>query len=517
MTLGAFEESLRASAGDGAGANFYDFETMYTLVEHYPFDGSVSDLVLPFVTARYFHEIIHYFQHVGTTVGMFQAQCRQNRLRYFRDGVDHANPAALSARIQSPEGRRRPLITRGEFRSILGSDHDPISPHIGYPFRKHWLQALFGEKNLLTASVKGLGKSTVENVAMAMLHNDAMWHGLINNAPPDPGFGEFLRGIVSKGLTTYQYRDGDVKWNLDTIHIIENFCSVWEIGLLYQLMPDLAQFRVAQADRSSYLTATRLILWRFGKDFMPRNISDYAPEIMLLSELSLNPPLSWFDSESADLSWEDIYPPSRLTKLVDAALKIGGHATVDGYGGWSIKERMKELIDASGLPMGDVRLRRSNIGTGLERFLDNPEASTDEHLAARRTWFDYYLLFQHVTLDHAMSGRSSITEFLYQDLLRSEFRETNLYWSPPKVNTVAQEHLTANYMGRNQILNTFFAWENLSTYLSHNVMLGAGAFAALPFGIPSAQIEAWKLLGLDQLRETLAKQLHVPASSVLFS
>ncbi|AUQ52322.1 hypothetical protein PhaeoP83_04104 (plasmid) [Phaeobacter inhibens] len=521
--LSEYDDGLRSGAGDGRGENFYDFETMYTHLSVYPFhDDSPKDaqkILQPFEISKFLHEIVHFYLHVGTTVGLFQATCRQNRLSYFKEGIDKADKDKLRQKIEPTTGVRRPLLDRRELPDLAQKSFDTISPNCPYPFRLNWYRSLLAEKSLINPSfLAGVDRNFSENLAWGVLLNDSFWHSNLDRDVSSFNANAIISPLLKNSFPLHNYVDGAYRRPLDTIHIIENFCSVWEICLLNILSETAADVRFSDTEKSNYLTASRYLLGELGLEFSPRSVAHFAPEILLICEIALNPEFSPFDHPfTDDLSWESIYPPSRLSKLAKASKKIGSHLTMDSFSTEAFSERAEALLVETCLARGSIR-RKLAADEGISGVRKMFETSWDPSLSGipPRTWFHWYQTFQRNFFDFGLEKFSWITQFLFGKLLGRKFWSSNFYWQPPKMITSRKENRIAMYMRANKDVERMFTFENLDTYHSHDIMLGRGAIGTIPFGLGFGVFESWNLMDRKTFEDSMREQFHF-SSSVSFS
>lgn len=521
--LSEYDNGLRSGAGDGRGENFYDFETMYTHLSIYPFNDenpeNATKLLIPFEVSKFLHEIAHFYLHVGTTVGLFQATCRQNRLSFFKEGIDKADKEKLRQKLEPTTGVRRPLLDRRELPDLAQMSFDPISPNCPHPFRLYWYRSLLAEKTLINPSfLAGVDRTFSENLAWGVLLNDSFWHFNLDRDESSFDFEAIISPLLGNGFSLHNYVDGSYRRPLDTIHIIENFCSVWEICLLNILSETAADVRFSDTEKSNYLTASRYLLWELGLEFNPRSVAHYAPEILLICEIALNPEFSPFDHPfKGDLSWEGTYPPSRLSKLAKASKKIGNQLTIRSFSTDSFNQRAEALLIESGLTRGSIRrkLAAEKSIAGVRQMFE-PSWDPNSNGIPARTWFHWYQTFQRNFFDFGLEDFSWITQFLFGRLLGGNFWNSNFYWQPPKMITAQNENRVAMYMRANNELERMFTFENLDTYYSHDIMLGRGAIGAVPFDLGFGVFESWNLLDRVPFEQSLREKFHF-SSSISFS
>lgn len=519
MVLSAIDSKLMNPVGSGGGSHFYDFETLYTAVSEYPFlkpgeeIGQHADnpnLENPFRMTKYLHEILHYYQHLCTTVGQFQAICRYQRINYGRALLDNPNKQRIRERASGVGLQRRPLFERSELPMLENMDHDPLVPDAGFNVRLEWYRTLAGEKSFLSATAAQAADPKIAvNIYSALLAAERFWQ--IEVRQDSTCFDravQVYKNACMRGLELSSYVDGNYRRPIDTIHIIENFCSVWEIVLPRPVNESAANQRFAEATSGDYLTASRFVLWSIEKEFTPSNIYEYSPELMLLFELALNPPIPPFClyvDRINGLSWSTMYPPSRLAAFAEAAKDLGSPLTIGNHGREQLKQRMEAIKERAGIPCGSVldAMEVSTYCATASRLISDATGTLRPGME-EINWYQWFSALQKNFIENCLVD-GSITSFLFNQQIKSEFRDKVPYWEPPTVLEGGADNLVASYMTKNQSTPVLFALENLQSYMITDLIVGHSDVSPLPFGITEEMFCGWGLLKSGQY-ESLVRQ-----------
>lgn len=520
MTLNSYERQLIAPLGTGDGHGFYDFETMWLFSKKYPLDGTSAvgedGNIEPHAHVGYIHELLHYFQHTLSTVGMYQAFCRFNRIRHSERILNCMKGSRGSSSFGSPLDRPA-LVTREEIKKLLSEK--PFLPEDKTDTeevraKKSWYLGLAGEKALIQPSqLAGVDGNITANLSYQFLSIDAFWHAYQENESAMRSPREAYSGILTSPYKVIRYNDGIDKRPIDTINLIENQCAVFEICLLHMVAPESAKDRVTSAKNSAYLVATEYALWLLDIEFSSENIHKYAPELMLITEMALNPPLPPYDhnnlDEEAVSSIENILPPLRFDRLIEASKELGEPLTVGNMSKEYFRKRQEALIGYSSVPVSsvfDLSRPKKPIRRGLEVFDADFDGSV--LFEDRMNWLDWYFAFQSATRSVVLQDATTITEFAFLGLIRNlGTEESNPFIEPPKVVTENGDLRLNSFMARNQATARAWAFENLATYYQHDLLLGNGDFETLPFGLPIETVERWGLLSVSDLTNTIVGRI----------
>ena len=104
-------------------------------------------------------------------------------------------------------------------------------------------------------------------------------------------------------------------------------------------------------------------------------------------------------------------------------------------------------------------------------------------------WLMWYFWLQDRFLNEVMQGRTLIT-----DSITSDFSHYYSTGEPPVGLEGKTNNLVASYVRINRTGAVLFAIENLQAYMLHDLMVGDGKIAPLPFGIDEEMFCSWGLL-----------------------
>jgi hypothetical protein len=468
MSLSSYDKKLFSPLGNGLKGYFYDFETMYTCVDKYPWKPSNEQgnnspkIIFPDRVTNYIHETIHFYQHVGTTFGQFQAICRHNRLRHSISGIERADKNKLYNRAFPKNKLRQPLLTRNEIPSLSNYESDPFSPNNRHSFRLMWYRILAGEKAMLMASsLRNIDKEYKVNLYTSLSSASIFWNYQLGNEIST----SLVSSIFERGIQFVRYLEGKFVQHINTIHLIENLCSVWEICFLNNLESELAKVRMTNANKNNYLLVSRFLLWNMGKDFLPYNVSKFTPEISLITELALNPPITELGTK--EITWEQIYPPLRLGLLANASKKIGAYLELGNHDSETLKKRAELLIEEANIPYKHVSetpppiSSYSSVKEMMSEEVKNLNGGLKE---GESSWIKWYLWFQSLYIEKYESN-IFITDMIFNCLMKNGSWD----WEPPLILETQKGLLISNYLEKNHSGAMLFQWENLRSGLSYKL------------------------------------------------
>lgn len=487
----------------GSGEFAYDPSTSLLMIERSDAGSFGSQTVTPHVGP--FHELLHWLQHVGTSVGVFTIIGRSVRRSAVGQILNSYSQEKLEEYGYSSGATRRALIAGAPLGEIL--DPPPAGTPVATDLRTIWYHLLLGERyfsysRLLPANLKRPLLLGMQAIGYAALFTGEHLPSTDNGRRLGP-------------LARLHESDPDAGHDLDAILIMEAMASVVELALLLHDLPRF-HIRLRQVRESGYLVPVEV----FFRD-SPWALSDAAlmrllPEFLVICDIALNPPLPPFLSTIVLESIQDLLPSYRFRRLCQVWFKTkqpiitpDSHLSLVS----DVRQRKQELCYAARIPVANPwtfkprQQRMEEIG----RWLSDTSYQT-EFISAN----DWTLYLRARISEFVVSHGAPDISAMFLELVRRGSRLLDDVMVPPIVVLKSDMSLRGNA----HILTSprFIEKKGYNVVLlahviqsaADNIMCRNGSIT-LPFGIGEAiYAQEWKVAREHVILEMLPEMVSNP-------
>ena len=491
---------MLSSSGDFA----YDPSTSLLIVDRIGAGPGDSQTITPHVGP--FHEILHWLQHVGTSMGVFTIVGRSVRRSAVGQILNSYPRNKLEEYGYSSGVNRRALIADAPLGEIL--EPPPAGVPVATDLRTIWYHLLVGEQyfsysRLLPTHLRRPLLMGIQAIGYAALFT-----------------GEHLpstdNGRRLGALARLHESDPEDKHDLDAILIMEAMASVVELALLSHDLPRF-HIRLRQVRDSGYLAPAEMFFRDSPWVFSDTAIMRLLPEFLVICDIALNPPLPPFFSTTILESIQDLIPSYRFRRLCQIWFKTK-QPIIAPDGPLSlvsdIKQRKQELCSAARMPVANPwafkpRLKRmEEIGRWLT------DTTHQIELVSANDW----TLFLRAKLSECVVSHDvSDISALFLELTRKGSLLFNDKMVPPIVilkkrnmflsgnpHIITSPRFTEK-MGYNVVL-----FSHVMQSAADNVMCRNGSIT-LPFGIgEEIYAKNWKIGSEQLILEMLPEMLSDP-------
>lgn len=263
------------------------------------------------------HELVHWFQHHGTTIGCFLSELRSMQYLTTVNWSTKVSPGDFSeyiSRRASPD--YRPFVNLSSSEDLLpieGPDTLRMFPQIWYDHKL--IDALFFDSPVQQNAAVPRGMILGEIVGDIVAQ-------LVADQPDVPGLLA-LRDSRKLDDSSVAYVAFHGR-RLTTHLLMEAAASATELANA-ENSPFGGRNAPAirmKLEKSDYGLAARIMLARFEQPF--ERLAEFIPTLGALIDAALNPPLPpiVLEPQPGSWCWSKLYPPMRFFQLLDAALAL---------------------------------------------------------------------------------------------------------------------------------------------------------------------------------------------------
>lgn len=482
------------------GTCVYDFDCMMGQVhKSWNLAGRV-----PFETHVNLHVYsVAYLLHTCTAFGYFLAIQRFHRARALQHGFAVADKDATRRLAFDQSGRRRALLAIADAIADV-NEADPLVGD-GEPvhFRGTWFRHFVASAYLLDRTrLQSLGVDDFRlyrALAEAMLISDAFdiregkrCFGAASDKQPLDLHTEALR----KGIPLVRYNGVREKVPLDTRALMEAYVGIAELLLRLEGLVEPATPLVREFLQHRAYAVVRLGLYCLGVETVPYNMLVFAPELLLLMEKALNPPIPpIYDPSSTQVGAAEIDPIVRFAQLAQLAANNGRPLRLLGLDANQFRRRVLELRAASALPEFDVwSLARSRRQQAVSPPL---------------TTLDWYEKLQSVSVDGVYrDGTTTLSEYLCCSVLSKTPDPARFAMTIAPFLLDEQLRINAGPVLHNQEDLILFTQEHVRCFALGDLLLSDETVRPLPFGVSSATLcDDWKIMRTGQFENFIDGKL----------
>lgn len=458
------------------------------------------------------HVLLHayglgHLLHTCTSFGYALAVQRFHRARALIHGFGTADKDVLRHLAFDRSGRRRPLLSIAAALAEV-DEEDPLSPDEAVHFRAMWFRHFAASAYLtdrINVEALGIGDGRVlRGLAEGLLIADAFDLGAKARCWEHVTDGEPLAlhgAALIEGLPVVRYK-GVETVPLDSRALMEAYLGLGEILLRLEGLREPATPLVRAFLKHRSYAVVRMGLFCLGVETLPYNMLVFAPELLLLMEKALNPPLPpIYDPAGEAVGPYEIDPMMRFTQLAQAAAKVGRPLRYLRLDAERIRERAAEISDAT------------SVGeSGVAALAHRASSEADYR---RRTSLDWYEAIQGVAARSVFrEGTTTLLEYLCCSVLSKSPDPVRIAMTVPPCLLDESQQINANGILHRPDVLTSFLHENIRTFSLADLLTAEDEVRPLPFGVTAATIaDHWDIMRPGQFEAYIAGALGAPAAS----